>query len=185
MKELNLYRYVSVAMLAALGIVFQFLHVGYLSPWGMWIDLVAVPVILALFLFDFKHSLAVAALIALIISIGAPSGFIGAIMKFLGTLPMFLVLGLGAKWKKMDLSKLPPLLILLTVALALRAIITVFANYYWALPIWMNMTTAQAFAAIPWWIIAGLNIIQGIVEVSLAWVLAFKFKLVERYGSKV
>lgn len=185
MKEMNLYRYVSVALLAALGVAFQFLHVGYLSPWGMWIDIVAVPVLLALFLFDVKHSLAVAVLISVVIAISAPSGFIGAIMKFLGTLPMFIVLGMGAKWKGLDLSKISPLALLLVAAIAIRAVITVVANYYWALPIWLNMTTAEAFQTIPWWIIAGLNAAQGVVEVSIAWALAFKFKLVERYGSKL
>jgi len=183
--DVNLYGYVSIALLAALGVVFQLLHVGYMSPWGMWIDVVAVPAILALFLFDTEHSLAVAGLIALVIAIGSPAGFVGAIMKFIGTVPMIMVLGFGKEMKKFDISKIPSLLILLTLALVLRVVLTVFSNYYWALPIWLNMTTAEAFQAIPWWIIGGLNVIQGVLEVGIAWILAFKFKLVERYGSKI
>ena len=184
-KELNLYRYVSIALLAALGAVFQIYHIGIPTAWGMWIDIVAVPILLALFLFDLKHSLAVAVLIALVITLAAPSGFIGAIMKFVATLPMFLVLGLGAKWKKLDLSKPEPVIFLLALALVLRAAITLPFNYYWALPTFFNLPTEEALKFVPWWIMIGLNCVQGIVEVGIAWLLAFKFKLLERYGSKL
>lgn len=182
---MNLYRYVSVALLAALGAVFQIVHIGVPTAWGMWVDIVAVPILLALFLFDLKHSLAVAVLIALILTIAAPSGFIGAIMKFVATLPMFLVLGLGAKYRGWKLSDLKVLVVLTAIALVVRSALVVPFNYYWALPTFFNLPTEQALQFVPWWIMVGLNTVQGIVEVAIAWVLAYRFKLVERYGSKV
>jgi len=180
--NISLYRYVSIALLAALAVVFQVFHVGYLSPWGMWIDIVAVPVLLALFLFDTKDAFLVAVLLAMVISVAAPSGFVGATMKFVTTLPMFLVIGLVAQRRKLDVSNVFHLVPLLLLAVAIRAVVSVYANYYWALPIWLNISTEQAFATIPWGIVAGMNVLQGVIEVGIAWTLAFKFKLVERYG---
>jgi riboflavin transporter FmnP len=55
-------------------------------------------------------------------------------------------------------------------------------NYFYAIPIWTGLTPAKAMVVIPWFIIALFNIIQGIIDVGLAWLLVFKFKL-ERFAS--
>jgi riboflavin transporter FmnP len=59
----------------------------------------------------------------------------------------------------------------------LRGVIVIPANYYYALPIWTGWTPEKAMSMLPWWIIFSLNAIQGILEVTVAWLLVFKFKL--------
>lgn len=39
------------------------------------------------------------------------------------------------------------------------------------------MTTAAAMKAIPWFIIVLFNVVQTIVDIALAWVIVFRFKL--------
>jgi hypothetical protein len=44
------------------------------------------------------------------------------------------------------------------------------------------MTPEQAMAAIPWFIIVLFNVVQSIIDVALAWILVYKFRL-DRYAS--
>jgi len=53
-------------------------------------------------------------------------------------------------------------------------------NYYFALPIWLRMPVEEVIAKIPAWIIIVPNIIQSIVEFSVAWVVVFRTKLRQR-----
>ena len=59
----------------------------------------------------------------------------------------------------------------------IRSLIVLPLNYYYAIPIWTGMTAQQAISAIPWWVIAGFNAIQGVLDVVLAWILVFRFRL--------
>lgn len=173
------------AALAAFSSIVQLIHIGYLSPqWGMWIDIVAVSWIIAFFLYGVKLSLIVSLMGALIITLFAPETWLGASMKWAATVPMwlslyiFLLLG---KKKPEVFKKFKFLTIPLLAGLILRIMIVLPFNYFYALPIWTKMTPAQAWTAIPWYVIAGFNVIQGILDVILAWIVVFKFKI-DRYG---
>lgn len=173
------------AALAAISAVVQIIHIGYLTQWGMWIDIVAIPWILALFLYREKTAFLVSVVGAIIITLVDPSSWLGASMKWLATMPMLLML---LTWQKMfklklkDYKKIKILIPCIVFGVILRGIIIVPLNYYYAIPIWTGWTTEKAFAMLPWWIIFSVNAIQGILEVSVAWLLVFKFKL-ERYAT--
>lgn len=119
------YRLIATGMLAGLAIALQFLGeaLSIQTGFGMRIDLVGVPILLALFLFGFEAALDVLIVVALAISIAAPTGFIGAIMKFAATLPMIIVppaIAMALHEKRREK-------ILGLVLLALLAVVVVFA----------------------------------------------------------
>lgn len=169
------------AALAAISAVLQLIHLGYRSPqWGMWIDVVSVSWIIAYFLFGARSALAVSLMGALVITLFAPDTWLGASMKWLATMPMWVSLYLWLKLGNKKLSSyinVKNLIFPLIFALLIRSLLMLPINYYYAIPIWTKMPPAVAMSAIPWYIIAGFNTIQGILDVALAWLIVFRFRL--------
>lgn len=168
------------AALAAISAALQMLHVGYLTPWGMWIDLVAVSWIIGYFIYGGRTAFVVSIVGALMITLMAPSTWLGALMKWLATAPMFLVPLALQKLKGVkieDFSRLKLLLPVIILAVVIRGSIVIPVNYYIAIPIWMGWTPAESMIYVPWWAIFGINAIQGVLEVLLAWLLVFRFRL--------
>jgi len=73
--------------------------------------------------------------------------------------------------------------IMLVLSLIVRGIATIVSNYYFAGPLFFNLSPEQFMAYVPWYVIFAWNAFQGIVETVLAWTLAFKFGFMERYAS--
>ena len=174
------YEISACAALAAISAAVQIVHIGWPSPWGMWIDIVAIPWILAFFLFKGRAALSVSIVGSIIIGLAAQSSWLGSSMKFFATLPMFLIPWIFTKLYKLrlkDFKKLKIIIFCLVIAVIIRGIIIIPLNYYYALPIWTGWTPEKAINMLPWYIIFSLNAIQGIVEVMVAWLLVFRFKL--------
>ena len=175
------------AALAAISAIFQLLHVGIKTQWGMWIDVVAVPWIIAYFLFDLKGGLTVSLVGSIIITLIAPDTWLGASAKFIATVPMFLVLyGATLIFKKnvTQFKRLRNIILPVLVAIILRGVLMFFFNYYFALPIWIpGKTSIELMNIFPWYIIVGINAVQGIIDVVFAWILVFPYKL-SRFGQK-
>lgn len=169
------------AGLTAFSAVVQLIHIGYQSPqFGMWIDIVAVTWIMAFFLFGLRMSFLVSLGGALVITLFAPDTWLGASMKWVASFPMWFVLATFLLVIKKPLShyvSMRNLFLPVTLALVLRVLIVIPLNYYYAIPIWTGMTPEQAITAIPWYIIALFNVVQGLLDVSVAWVLVNKFRL--------
>lgn len=165
------------AGLASLSAVVQLVHIGYQSPqWGMWIDVVAVSWIIAYFLLGIRSSVLVSLVGFLIITLFAPDTWLGASMKLAATLPI-----IGSISFIRDPAKPLRLVIPVIVGIILRCMIVLPFNYYYAIPIWTGMTSAAAMQAIPWYVIAGFNVVQTVLDVVLAWIIVYRFKL-NRYG---
>lgn len=169
------------AGLASISALVQLIHIGYQSPqWGMWIDVVSVSWIIAFFLFGIRSTFSVSLLGALIITLFAPETWLGAVMKWFATMPMWISLYLYLLIRKKQNSfyqKLSNIIIPVIIGVIIRSLIIIPINYYYAIPIWTGMTTNQAISAIPWFVIAGFNIIQGILDVALAWLVVFHFRI--------
>lgn len=73
---------------------------GIQSGFGMTLDLAAVPVLLALFIFGAEYAMLVLALLALIILGVSPTGYMGALMKLTATIPLIVIPYLIANEKK-------------------------------------------------------------------------------------
>lgn len=248
-----------VAMLAALTGALQAYNgiIGVPSGFGMTLDLVAVPALVALFVFGFEHAVSVLVIGTLIITLISPTSWIGAGMKLAGTLPMLAVPALfamlGGKrgwlalacaalvfsvclafsvsgganlalrqylpdslpgaglllgmvpialfsafafillqaWRRFgepaklgSLSSPAVAAAVLAVALLARAPLTVFSNYYLAMPVFWGMPTEAAMQAFPVWLVVGWNCAQGAVEFAVAWIAAYGFGLSARYGGE-
>lgn len=181
MKNLSSREIAFASALAAFSATVQLIHIGYQSPtWGMWIDIVAVSWIIAFFLYGVRISLLVSLLGALIITLFAPDTWLGAVMKWTATLPMWLSLYFWMFTRKKTLSsygKLSTLLVPILAGVAIRIVLVLPLNYFFAIPIWTGMTTQQAWQAIPWIVIAIFNAVQGILDVILAWLVVYKFRI--------
>lgn len=164
------------AALAAISATVQLIHIGYQSPqFGMWIDIVAVSWIIAYFLLGMRLALLVTCVGSLIITLFAPDTWLGASMKLLATVPIIVSL---AFVKKDGLDHPISLIIPILFGMLVRCLIVIPVNYYYAIPIWTGLTPQKAMVVIPWFIIAGFNIAQSILDVSLAWIIVYKFKLI-------
>ena len=172
---------VIAAGLSAFSAIVQLIHIGYQSPqFGMWIDIVAISWIIAFFLFGFRMSAVVSLIGALMITLFAPDTWLGASMKWVATLPMWSILAFWIFIFKKPLSyyqRLSNILAPLIIALLIRNFLVIPLNYYYAIPIWTGLTPVKAMAIIPWYIIVVFNGIQGVIDVIVAWILVFKFKL--------
>lgn len=101
-------------------------------------------------------------------------------MKFTATTPLWLALWLYLPLIKAQLlhyQKVRLLIIPLVIGLLIRSVLMLPLNYYWAIPIWTGLSTDQAITIIPWYIIVGFNSVQALIDVGLAWLLVFRFKL--------
>ena len=168
----------AAAALVAISIALQLVHVGI--PFGyVWVDLVAIPWIIAFFLFGGRSSLVVSLVSMLLIIIFAPFGFIGGPVKWVATLPMWLLPWIWVRIsgsKNVDFKKKGKLIAWIGLAVVIRSIIIIPFNYYIAFPL-VGVAPLEAMALVPWWLLAGLNVVQGILEVMLAWLLVFRFRL--------
>jgi riboflavin transporter len=180
-QHLSVREYTLIAALAAISAVVELIHIGYQSPqFGMWIDIVATTWIIAFFLFGMKSAALTSLLGAIVITLFAPSSWLGASMKWFASMPTWLIFYLWLLVVKKDLTyykKLSHIIIPLILALIIRNIVVIPLNYYYAIPIWTGMTTAKAMQIIPWYVIMIFNIIQGILEVVVAWIIVFRFKI--------
>jgi riboflavin transporter len=169
------------AALSALSATVQLIHVGYQSPqWGMWIDVVAVSWIIAYFLFGVRLSLIVTCVGTLMITLFAPDTWLGASMKFVATVPIIISFFVWQYVRRKSISHYSTgkkTVFPLIIGIIIRCCIVIPLNYYFAIPIWTGMTPSVAMKAIPWIIIAGFNIIQSLVDVILAWMIVYKFKI--------
>ncbi len=135
-------------VLAPFSVILQALPPIFVTPWFMRIDLVAVPWVLCWILFGFKS-----ALLSLLISVpivGAlgpfAGGWVGAIMKSVASVWMFTIPALFT-WRESTISNFlnnrKLYLFASLLAIIIRDVVTVVFNFYFALPVFFNMTPEQ------------------------------------------
>ncbi|PVX27136.1 MAG: hypothetical protein CW716_03875 [Candidatus Bathyarchaeum sp.] len=178
-------------ILAPLTIILQALPPILVTPWGMQIDLVALPWMICWIIFGLKPALLSLLISAPLIGFVGPfaGGAIGATMKPLATIWMFLIPAIFA-WKlggtKQLLENKRLFVLAGVLALVVRAVVTVLANFYFALPVFFNMTpdTIIGMFSDPKWLsffgnslgviglgayvaeVAFWNTIQGIIDLA-------------------
>ncbi|HDI47051.1 MAG TPA: hypothetical protein ENF82_04515 [Candidatus Methanomethylia archaeon] len=164
------------------------------APWGMSIDLVAVPVLIAFFLLGTRYALAVSIGMLVILSFIGGGSYIGATMKFTATLPMFLMPALllytpffSSSKSPRAYAKLPKYLAAVALAIMVRCLAMIALNYYWAVPLFLGMPIEKAiemfFFGSIWgfiWFVSSMNIVQGIVDAAASWIIVFGAKLHEK-----
>lgn len=170
---------VAAALMAALAVLFQ-LSPFWPTTWGMRIDLVAVPWLIALFIYGMWSGLLATIATTVFIGFFAPTSWLGAVMKFTATLPLLIFLGIVIMQRYKGMKKHKMFFLAFVMAVLVRCVAMYFMNYYYALPIWLSMTTAELKQKFPVYVIILPNIGQSIVEFGLAWLIVFRTKLKKR-----
>jgi riboflavin transporter FmnP len=194
-KKSRAYFLVSTALMSALSIIFDLMP-AFRALWGMKIDFVGTIWVLTFFLYGLAEASYVSIITTIFILIWSPTGLVGATMKFIATIPMFLVPAalqylpyFSPKTSKMY-DSIPVLLISGVLANLTRILIASIVNYYWAIPLWLGMPSEAILqtmfgGSILGFIVfvAGMNILQGIIDIIIPWLLAYKFKLSTLFGT--
>ncbi|MFA5363667.1 MAG: hypothetical protein WC325_00615 [Candidatus Bathyarchaeia archaeon] len=133
------------ALLAPLTIILQSLHPIFVTPWMLRIDLVAIPWLICWIIFGLKPALLCLLISSPLVGFVGPfaGGAVGAIMKPLASVWMFLIPAVFA-WKlggtKQILENKRLFVLAGIIALTIRALVTVIVNFYFALPVFYNLT---------------------------------------------
>jgi len=160
-------------------------------PWGMSIDFVAVPVLIAFFALGLRCAILVCIGMLIALYLIMPIHFIGPIMKFLATLPMFLAPAIMSSLRGAPPHKLfkSPLWATLAAAagIALRLAVVIPMNYYVAVPLFLGMSPNEIIKLPMFggtllgfiWFVASMNICQGVIDIGVSWSIAFKVGVVD------
>ncbi|MBN1386181.1 ECF transporter S component [Candidatus Woesearchaeota archaeon] len=172
-KQNNYLIYSIAAMLSGISIIFQLMPF-WPTTWGMRIDLVTVPWIIALFLFGWKASSLTSILSAIFIGFIAVSSWLGAGMKLLATACILVPLMISYDIRKRKFHHLWAMMLL---GLILRSVVMLYINYHFALPIWLHLPTEEIMTKFPWYFLVIPNLVQSIVEILAAYAIVFRTKL--------
>ena len=167
-----------VGIMLGLSLVFEVLPIEMPTMWGMKIDLVAVPIIMAYLLTGFEGGLTAVVLLFFGLSIISSASWLGAMMKATATFAVLLGLEIarrltGFSFERADRGTLVKFSILAyLIGIAIRIPLMVALNYYVALEIWLGLPREQVVQAVeqwtgvPFWIAIGLpNAIQSVIDV--------------------
>lgn len=178
----------SCAVLTALSLIMQVLPAPVDPVAGVIrIDAVGLPWVLAYLLFGIEASLLVSAAASLgIFFISWGGGWVGTITKFIATFPQILVLyGTVRMLRIKKIKKLKDLKLfgmVLWVAVLFRSVFMILWNYYFAGPVFFGMSPEATAAFLPWWLLLGMNVLVALIEIGGEWILAFRARLLERFG---
>jgi len=176
-----------------MSIIFEIIP-SFRVPWGMKIDLVGTMWVLAYFLYGLREALSVSLITTIFILGYSPTTFIGAFMKLIATLPMFLVpaglmhLRVISERSSRVFGNLHMMAAVCALAISVRLIITFVVNLYWAIPLFWGVTPDVVLdrfggALLLFVYVANMNLLQGIVDMVIPWVLAYKFRLSRYFGT--
>ncbi len=133
-------------LLAPLAVILQILPPFFVTPWGIRIDLVAIPWILCWIIFGLKPALLSLLISAPLVGFLGPfaGGWVGATMKSIASIWMFLIpaiFALKTGGTKQFLENRRLFVLAGVLAIIVRAIVTVIFNFYFAIPFFFGMTT--------------------------------------------
>ncbi|RLE52207.1 MAG: hypothetical protein DRJ33_04290 [Candidatus Methanomethylicota archaeon] len=172
----------SLSSLLALSIVFELLP-KVRVPWGMSVDFVAVPILIAFFIFGFREALMLSAGLWIVLCAMGFGSFIGGTMKVAATLPMFAVPAFLTRISGSRNMVFSPQFTVLAFPLALlaRCVVTVALNYYWAIPLFfgepIEVLIEKFFFGSIWgfvWFVSAMNITQGVVDYLTSLLVSYK-----------
>jgi riboflavin transporter FmnP len=132
-------------LLAPLAVILQIFGPAFPIPWGMQIDIVAIPWMICWIIFGLKPALLSLFISAPLVGFLGPfaGGWVGATMKTAATIWMFLIPAIfasrmGGTKKFLESNKMFVAVAALTIII--RATVTVLFNFYFALPFFFGMS---------------------------------------------
>ncbi|MHA1238482.1 MAG: hypothetical protein ACTSSJ_04475 [Candidatus Odinarchaeia archaeon] len=179
------------AIFAAMSSILQFFPL-IATPWGMIIDLVAVPWVLCYFIFGFEAALLCSLISLPAVGIIGGGGIIGASMKFIASIWMFLIPALFTLRDpegRAGLIKNPAKFAVVScIAIGFRDLFTILFNFYFAIPVFFGLSVdevAQFAASTDLFgffatydpiisfalIIAFWNTVLGVIDLVVTWMI--------------
>ncbi len=178
MGRMNSREIAVIGIMLGLSLMFEVLPLDMPTVWGMKIDLVAVPIIMAYLLTGFEGGLTAVLLLFVGLSIISSASWLGAMMKATATFAVLLGLEIARRltnfsFERADRSVLIKFsLLAYFIGIAIRIPLMVALNYYVALEIWLGLPREQVVQAVehwtgvPFWVAIGLpNAIQSVIDV--------------------
>lgn len=174
-------------------------------PWGMAaLDFIAVPWIVAFLLLGLKGGLltSVIGFLGIFLFSEEAYPYIGATMKFSATIPMILIPAFILSLPKFRYSgenfmKKRFYVGLMAAAIIVRCLVTMFLNYYWAIPLMYGLKPSEVPSSFNWFFwgspmnpnvliyyalgVSLWNTWQGVVDAVLSWLVVFPTKLYNQY----
>lgn len=164
------------AMLAVVSVLLQVYKIAY--PWGVIdIDVVGVPWLISTFLFGIYGGIITSIVSAVGIAVFAPTGIIGASMKFAATIIMVLIVGVVGK--AIGFGK-KGIAVAFIACLAARPVLMVLFNYFVGIPLFFSIPTEIALQKFPVELFLVPNMILAAIDFWVAYALVFGTKLRER-----
>ena len=167
-----------VGIMLGLSLMLDVIPIEMPTIWGMKIDLVAVPIIMAYLLTGFVGGLVAVFLLFVGLGIVSSASWLGGMMKATATLTVLFGLEIARRITKFnfenpgrgELVRFAVLAYLIGVAIRIPLMLAL--NYYVALEIWLGVPqekvveTVEAWTGMPFWVAIGLpNAIQSIIDV--------------------
>lgn len=192
------------AVLGALSMFFVFTPDVRL-PWGMAaLDFIAIPWLIAFLLLGLKGGLLTSAIgfLSILFFSEEFSPLVGATMKFSATIPMILIPAIVLRVTKLKysgetLGTKKFYVCLMGSAIIVRCLVTLFLNYYWAIPFMFGLTPGEvpgSFNFFFWgnpmnpnplmYYILGVtlwNTWQGVMDAVISWFIVYPTKLHKQY----
>jgi len=175
-------------------------------PWGMAaLDFIAIPWIIAFLLFGLKSGLltSIIGFLGIFFFSEEPFPIVGATMKFSATIPLILVptlvlIFIRSKRPSESFAVKKVYVFSMAMAIVVRCLVTIFLNYYWAVPFmyglkpsdvpgafnfffWGNPQSSNPFV----YYILGVslwNTWQGVVDIVVSWLIVYPTNLYKQYG---
>lgn len=164
------------AMLAVVSVLLQVYKIAY--PWGVIdIDVVGVPWLISTFLFGLYGGIITSIVSAIGIAVFAPTGIIGASMKFAATVIMVLIVGLIGKTAGFGRK---PMAVAFIACLVARPVLMVLFNYFVGIPLFFSIPADVAMQEFPIELFIVPNMILAAIDFWVAYALVFGTKLRER-----
>lgn len=177
------------AVLAPLAVILQIVIPLFITPWDMRIDFVAIPWILCWMIFGLKPALLSLLISAPLVGFLGPfaGGWVGATMKSVASIWMFFIPAIFA-WKmggtKRLLENKGVFVVAGVLAIVVRAVVTVLFNFYFAIPFFFYLSSAEIiefFSSVTTLGFVGLgayitevafwNTIQGIIDLLASFII--------------
>jgi len=164
---------IGAAILAGVSVLLQVYKVAL--PMGvMDIDAVGVPWLISTFLFGPLGGILTSVVSAIGIGAFATTGWVGAVMKFIATIIMVLLVALFGK--VLGYGK-KSMLFAFVACLIARPVVMVFFNYYIGIPLFFGIPADVAMREYPVEVFLVPNAILAALDFWVAYLIVFRTKL--------
>nr|WP_232461774.1 hypothetical protein [Thermococcus pacificus] len=180
MRKMSSREIAVIGIMLGLSLMFEVIPIEMPTIWGMKIDFVAVPIIMAYLLTGFIGGLTAVLLLFAGLSIVSSASWLGGMMKATATFTVLVGLETARRMTKFSLENptrgqlIRFAVLAYLIGVALRIPLMVALNYYVALEIWLGIPqekvveTVEAWTGVPFWVAIGLpNAIQSAIDVFI------------------